>query len=223
MVVRGLILRYRLGALFFLLPALFFGQSNSLSFDITISPEIGRWVYDRGVDEQNVNLGFDRSVLSFLTSVGMGVEYNVRHFQVGIKTEFRSLFENELIRSQHTRLVRMEYDVATGSNVNMLSFGLTLGYRLVSYDRFSLKPSLVLGSFIIQHEHPDKQDFGFPFMWSGSMDMEWGRGNGKFLLAPHFTNNIIYPEKEKEGVSSIYSMGVRIGYKHYFMMRKSGL
>ena len=195
---------------------------NGFSFELAGGPEAGRWAYHRGLDEDGVPLGFDRSFLSLLGSVEFGVFYHHRNLKTGIQANFRILFEDYLIRSQHTRFDFERYLVTDKKAVRLPSVNLVVAYSLVRYPKFIMRPQVSVGTFFLDTVHPDKENFGFHFVWSGGLENEWTKGRVSVLLQPHYTSYLIFPKENllKGELNHIYSMGLKVGIRYWLAREK---
>ncbi|MEM7101651.1 MAG: hypothetical protein AAF502_00890 [Bacteroidota bacterium] len=194
-------------------------HSKSFSIDVSISPEAGRWIYNRGQDEDGVFRGFDRSFLSFLVAYEVGLNYRINRIRTGIRFTYRMLIEDQLIRSQQTRFNSERYQVTDANAVKLPTIFVDLGYDLVRYPNFSLVPMVSFGYFNHNSTHPEKENFGFRFAWSAGFINEFHRKRFSYFLHPHYTSYVIYPKEQlyPGELNQIYSLGFKFGVRWWIV------
>lgn len=201
------------------------GQPNGigLDFEVSLSPEAGRWVYNPGKDETGSIIGYDRSFLSFLTALETGVYIETGKWRTGLFFNFRMLFENTLISSQHSIFSFQAYKISNFTTMNFYSLGISESFKLVDYGNFTFSPKFGLGTFFVETVHPGKERFGAKLVWSAGVICAWQRKGKIFFLEPHFTNYVIIPNKNgREGeLNQIYSLGMKVGFRFQVGKKKA--
>lgn len=194
-------------------------QAQRVALEVSPSGEMGWWIYDKGKDGQH--LGYDHTSLAFTGGLETRLLIRVgEKWMVGAEYAFRALVDHDMTRSESPRGNLLEYDIASGSSVNISRLGLEAEYRLMQRAGFAVSPYFKSGLFAIQTIHPEADNFGRKTWWEMGVNYQFSLGRGvSFLLKPRYNTMRIQPQVPKHPGEKhrLYGLGLGLGLRIFLL------
>lgn len=201
----------------FLLPGLALPLQAQLSLSVQSGTELGWWVYNKGWTDTlpTVHQGYDRTHLSFVAPVGLQLQYQHQRWEYGLGLQFRVLFDDVLIGSDHRRGGRNQYNLSrNGSDVGFVLWQGHLAWLALEKGRYQLWPQVQLGGFRPIATHPREQFFQYFVLYSLGLEQRVRMGdNWALQLSPRYVEQTIFtgPGAYEGETHKIYTIGLILG------------
>lgn len=194
-------------------------QPQRIALEVGPSAELGWWVYDKGRDGQH--LGYDHTSLAFTGGVETHILVRVsKQWMIGAEYAFRALMDHDMTRSESPFGNQLEYDISSGSSVDISRLGLEAEYLVTERKRFALAPHLKAGLFSIRTIHPEAANFGRKTWWEAGINFRFALAEGiAFQINPQYNAMHIQPKLPRHTGEKhrLYGMGIGLGLRVFIL------
>ncbi|MBX2843217.1 MAG: hypothetical protein KTR26_15715 [Flammeovirgaceae bacterium] len=189
-------------------------EKNKYILDISVSFGSGWWTYYKGIDENGIDLGWDRADTSPIAGAEIGFLAKFGNIKPGIFFNVATYFQDEMDASNLTQINWIQYPIGD-KFVNFMKFGGQLEIDILEREAFVLSPNIKLGIFLIDTIHPEKENFGSKYFFEIGIKAEKQFPKFNLYVLPRGSFMTIHPQnvKAKGEIHKIYGYGVNMGMR----------
>jgi hypothetical protein len=191
-------------------------QSN-WSLSVQSGAELGWWVYDKGFNDSlpDFHQGFDRTHLSFVLPLEISLHWQNQRWQYGLGLQYRVLFDDVLIGSDHRRSSRNQYNISrNGSEVGFVQWHAQLAWQALQQGRYQFWPWLRVGGFRPFAVHPREDYYRFFLHYTLALENRVQMGEKWALqFMPRYTEKTILTRSDafRGEQHKVYTIGIMLG------------
>ena len=203
-------------------------QSHRSGFAIDISSGIssGWWLYNRGSTNPDIlnDQGWDRTSNSPFWHNSISLLYRFQQLSLGVTLQYDLFLEDKMRAFDDRDAVYARYPIAENA-VPFRKYGLQLEFTLLQKRRYTLSPMLQFGSFQLETDHPQSENFSGELFWVIGLTNEISWRQLSFIIRPRFSS---FHMNHKETVlrnegHQIYNFGLALGIRWWPFSTKEGV
>ncbi|MEL6676007.1 MAG: hypothetical protein AAFR61_27615 [Bacteroidota bacterium] len=186
---------------------------SSWGISVSAGVETGFWIFNKGFDQDQFHQGYDRTYLLAMVPLQLGLQKRWDRLHLGLQGGYHTLYGDDMISSAHRTGRRQIYRIAPfGEYVTLFDLSVRASYRMIKRGKYGAGPMLRLGTFWLQHTHPQADDIGLPLQGALGVEQAWTTRHWEFRLTGHGGRRHLFPKAEAAPGTShdIYHLGLLV-------------